>query len=378
MIWANGSAAKAQSYKYDATKNAAYSGKIEIIEWLVTEKFPLSPDIPEIAACNGSTSILNWWNSKRMVFRSLDDLIAIAFKHGHLDSTKWLIAHGAKVPATACAMAAAGGHLEMLMFARENGGAWGDCMMEAARNGHLHLLEWAHSKGASLHSDICEEAAAGGHLCVLQWARSRNCPWKSPLVLIAAASAGHLSILEWCLENSAEWSSQVSSAAARNGHFPVVRWLSQNGCPLDEKMIFECAASHGDLDTIKWITNERSFACTTRVLALVAASGNLEALRYLYSLPTVPPLLDESVCAAAARQGRFEVLRWLREEANCPWDSRTTSSAFEMNYATIFEWACLNGCPYAKEQFMQVKETMKRKRQQAQASQQPTEKRSKN
>ncbi len=47
----------------------------------------------------------------------------------------------------------------------------------AAHGGHLKILEWARSQGCSWNESTCAHAAEGGHLEILQWLRSQGCPW---------------------------------------------------------------------------------------------------------------------------------------------------------------------------------------------------------
>jgi hypothetical protein len=47
----------------------------------------------------------------------------------------------------------------------------------AALNGHLEMLLWARENGCPWNDNTCWGAAEGGHLEVLQWARANGCPW---------------------------------------------------------------------------------------------------------------------------------------------------------------------------------------------------------
>ena len=49
-------------------------------------------------------------------------------------------------------------------------------------------------------------------------------------------------------------------------------------------------------------------------------------------------------CMFAAREGRLQVLQWLREDG-ATWDSRVISCAEEGGYDYVVEWARENGCP---------------------------------
>ena len=74
----------------------------------------------------------------------------------------------------------------------------------------------------------CWSAAAGGHLEVLQWARANGCRWNAWLCS-GAAEGGHLEVLKWARANGCEWDVWTWHHCADQ---PAVReWLVANGCP---------------------------------------------------------------------------------------------------------------------------------------------------
>ena len=46
----------------------------------------------------------------------------------------------------------------------------------AAEGGHLEVLQWARANGCPWDEWTCHNAAAGGHLEVLRWAHANECP----------------------------------------------------------------------------------------------------------------------------------------------------------------------------------------------------------
>ena len=77
-------------------------------------------------------------------------------------------------------------------------------------------------------------AAEGGHLGVLQWARENGCPWDED-VLLNAARKGDLCVVQWTCENGLSLSADVFAQAARAGSIPVLEWLQEKECPWDER-----------------------------------------------------------------------------------------------------------------------------------------------
>ena len=81
-------------------------------------------------------------------------------------------------------------------------------------------------------SDCCALAAFGGHLEVLKWLRMQDCPWDGRCAL--AAQGGHLEVLQWAREQGCPWEEDLDDQrmnccthAARGGHLEVLEWLRE-------------------------------------------------------------------------------------------------------------------------------------------------------
>ena len=105
---------------------------------------------------------------------------------------------------------------------------------EAVKKGYLSTLQHMHSRGRlSRKKYLCEDAARGGHLEVLQWARANGCPWDEK-TCAGAAEGGHLGMLKWARENGCPWNEETCAKAAYGGHLEVLQWARANDCPWDE------------------------------------------------------------------------------------------------------------------------------------------------
>ena len=77
-----------------------------------------------------------------------------------------------------------------------------------------------------------------------------------------------------------------------------------------------------------------------------AAHGNLDVLKYLRETMNTP--WDVATCAAAAWIGNLEILKWARENG-CPWDKRTCQNAARNGHLKLLKWARKNGAPWDDE-----------------------------
>lgn len=103
-----------------------------------------------------------------------------AARGGHLEELKWGIAEGCQYAEETHAAAASSGNLEVLqyldgIFCRASGTK--SCAAAALKlNGHLHVLKWMHEVIYVWDELTSANAAAGGHLEVLLWLRANGCP----------------------------------------------------------------------------------------------------------------------------------------------------------------------------------------------------------
>ncbi|KAF8062687.1 Papln [Scenedesmus sp. PABB004] len=126
---------------------------------------------------------------------------------------------------------------------------------EAAKHGHVPVLEWARDQGLDLR-DVCHDAAYGGQLGVLRWARAQTppVPWDG-MECWHAAERGDLEMLRWARAQAepAPWNSEVCCVAAENGHLEALRWLRANGCPWQRMQCEDGAFVLGHEAVVAWI-----------------------------------------------------------------------------------------------------------------------------
>ena len=101
-------------------------------------------------------------------------------------------------------------------------------------------------------------AAQGGHLGVLRWARDNGCPWTAD-VCCAAAGTGRLGVLQYCRENGCPWDEGTTINAAANGHLSVLRWSVNNGCRCPNDWCVGRAEEGGHHHVVEWLQEARLF-----------------------------------------------------------------------------------------------------------------------
>ena len=94
-------------------------------------------------------------------------------------------------------------------------------------------------------------------------------------------------------------------------------------------------AKTNKLELLKWIREEKQCEWNSRTIDMAANQGNLEMVKYCVANECP---INERACACAAENGHLEVLKYLREEAKAPWDSRTASWAAGSGHLHILEY----------------------------------------
>ena len=179
---------------------------------------------------------------------------------------------------------AAGGHLEVLKYAHENGCPW----YKDIYGGHLEVLKYAHERVSVEQLTWCpwNERTGGAEV-----ARERG-PWYKDTcsmeklcagVLVRArerVSVGQGDVLEGgrrppggaevrSHENGCPWYKDTCSEAAEGGHLEVLKYAHENGCPWDEETCSK-AARGGHLEAARERVSvgqghvEATWRCCTR------------------------------------------------------------------------------------------------------------------
>ena len=102
-----------------------------------------------------------------------------------------------------------------------------------------------------------------------------------------------------------------------------------------ERHFCEQVAKTNKLELLKWIREEKKCDWNSRTINVAARQGNLEMVKYCVANECP---INEYACAYAAENGHLECLKYLREEVKAPWDSGTASWAAENGHLHILEY----------------------------------------
>ena len=191
---------KARLDKSEVCTFAAKGGQLEVIRWARAHGCPWDEWTSAQAAWGGQLEVLQWAHATGCPWDEFT--CSNAAESGHLEVLHWARANGCPWTWRKCSFAAQEGHLEVLQWARANGCPWDEkTCANAAYGGHLEVLQWARANGAPWDKITNNNAAHGGHLEVLQWARANGCLWAWGECLVNAKRNDHQHVLKWLSNN---------------------------------------------------------------------------------------------------------------------------------------------------------------------------------
>jgi hypothetical protein len=196
----------------------------------------------------------------------------------------------------------------------------------AASCGCSHVLIWAQAvasfKWLEWHHQLCMAAAAGNQLATLQELRTSNGPqqlqWKVVKVAAKAAECADLSMLQWVVRQQPKWTATGIETVG------------------------EGAAGAADaVEKITWLCKRFPSNRFGLQFAFALATLKCGAVALLRWLASVGSLFGQQFYTnTATTAGQLAVLRYLVEEAGCPWDAtKVRKAALAFDSAEMLEWA---------------------------------------
>jgi len=271
-----------------------------------------------------------------------------AARWGDRDLIEWIVERSPKRwNATLCCNAAKGGHLGLLQRLREQGCLWDARTFDnAARYGDAHMLDWLLEQGCPMRERTCEMAARGGHKRIVEWLVANGCPWDA-YVYAGAARHGHLDLIRWFrVRYSEPLTTWLGCEAAMFGHMQVVRWVHAVDSTLCDMTTCAMAARGGHLDILEWLVEQGCHCDPTVSMAMAAYDGHTHVIAWLCDR-YAPAQWIPAMCNNAASRGHIAALEWMRARG-CPWNGGVCKLAVKRNQPHVVEWARARGCPWGR------------------------------
>jgi hypothetical protein len=223
-----------------ACMRAARAGADKALMWLLTNGATYQSVIADIAADKGRLDVLYWLKQQGVKWGNyIGNFAALG---GDLTTIQWLMNNGATFHAGACKNAAERGHKEVLLFLISKGITCDSrVLIWLASTGSLELIKelrdhpmliFAWGANAEWGSMACAEAARGGHLDMLQWLRQIGTSCDMDTVYNAIEN-DHVHVAEWAVENGCPYDLDIQYLISKKRDSKTTRWLHEHlHCPV--------------------------------------------------------------------------------------------------------------------------------------------------
>jgi hypothetical protein len=142
----------------------------------------------------------------------------------------------------------------VLQFLQDEGCEWDkEACSAAAKHNHFSTLQWLHEQGCLWDEwAICGDAAEVGSMEMLLYLKQLDCEYHED-TMIGAAMRGQLAICQFLVAELCPSNAMACTAAAGAGHFEVVRFLHESGCPWKPADVCDAAALQGSAETLQYV-----------------------------------------------------------------------------------------------------------------------------
>ena len=161
------------------------------------------------------------------------------------------------------------------------------------------------------------------------------------------AHTNKLELLKWAREEKkCKWDYRTINMAARQGNLEMVKYCVANKCPINEE-VCAYAAKNGRLECLKYLREEAKAPWDRGIASWAAKNGHLHILEYLVERKYDKYDGDGLFCACklAAENGHLDCLKYLHETAKAPWDYVAVRVAREKNQPECLQYLLDNNCP---------------------------------
>ncbi|EFA85929.1 hypothetical protein PPL_01162 [Heterostelium album PN500] len=316
-----------ENSRYNPFDNAAFMGRIDMIEWLIENKsdYLSSSSMLHYAIQSDHLQVIQYLIQHNIIyFQTIffdfqlgfycSKILNYAAKYNRFEILRYLHNNGVgECSSGAIDCAVDSKNLEMIQWFHTNRPEvrFKDALDKAAKKGYLDIAQWINrnrTEGCKLQKTM-DSVAEIENLEMIGWIHQNRTEGCSHKAMVKAATKGNLQMVRWIHSNRSEGCTyEALNNAAANGHFEVVRFLSENrseGCTV-------AAMDYSKtLDITKYLHENRTEGCSAAALTNAASNGSLDILKFLHENRTES--FDKSAFDMAVKNNHLDVVKFLYE-----------------------------------------------------------------
>jgi hypothetical protein len=170
--------------------------------------------------------------------------------------------------------------------------------------------------------------------------------------MIFVSEIGNLDVVKWIDSGISDRKNPdlacAFERAARYGHFDVMKWLKNNGYPIEHETALDNTLIHGDISLVEWVIQLTG----TRILCWhsVLISGKIELVRWIYKrYPQTYHYQPTHTYDCAIIGESTEILDWLWNRGHRP-NSQNYNFTIWNDLPQMAHWLYKRGVKWTKDQ----------------------------
>ena len=253
--------------------------------------------------------------------------------------------------------AALGGNIDVLNWAIDNYKDLStntvNIINNAARRGHLDVLEWVHTKTYPDHNKKCPGDNKKCS-CVSERITAMKYQCDNKLYTYAVQN-NYYKIIKWAHANYYKWSSPDHYCVNKKTDKKILKWLVRNGYFVNEIYAIISpgnAVIKNNIDLLKWsCKNEEIFKNAInneKILSVIV--NNYDVLKWihdydkqLFKNAMSNEKISIKIINEAASDGKLEIIKWMVENGSC-WNGYTCKNSARNGFFDCFEYLWLKNC----------------------------------
>ncbi|GFH56002.1 hypothetical protein CTEN210_12478 [Chaetoceros tenuissimus] len=165
-----------------------------------------------------------------------------------------------------------------------------------------------------------------------------------PSELNAVVAHGNVEAIHWLRNKRCEFNHETSVSAIRSGNVEIIRFLHEQGCVFDERSM-QIAVENSNVELMDYLM---SIGCPILGNHIREVKTKLNTVVWEWLINNGTPLMPDDTLSVA-RIGSVKTMKWLHSYIECPWHLKAAEEAAHAGDLEMLKYLYSVGYPLTQE-----------------------------